>query len=90
MYVEAKGAKASDNSPTKKRKFFDSGQIKDHFGKALVKSLETKVKFPNAIVAIAHPDDKDIRRTIEGTIVLLKNIGIVHFWVGTKSIKLIK
>ena len=90
LYVEAKGAKASDNSPTKKRKFFDSGQIKDHFGKALVKSLETKVKFPNAIVAIAHPDDKDIRRTIEGTIVLLKNIGIVHFWVGTKSIKLIK
>lgn len=90
LYVEAKGAKANDKSPTKKRSFFDSGQIKDHFGKALVKSLETKVKFPNAIVAIAHPDDKDIRRTIESTIVLLRNLGILHFWVGTQSIELIE
>lgn len=88
LYVEAKGAKSSDNSPTKKRKFFDSGQIKDHFGKALVKSLETRIKYPNALVAIAHPEDEDIRRTIGGTIDLLEKIGIIHFWVGRQSIQL--
>lgn len=90
LYVEAKGAKASDNSPTKKRKFFDSGQIKDHYGKALVKALETKVKYPNALVAIAHPEDKDIRRVIGNTIALLRKIGIVHYWVGRQSIQLIE
>lgn len=90
LYVEVKGAKANDNSPTKKRKFFDSGQIKDHFGKALVKSLETKIKYPNALVAIAHPEDKDIRKTIGSTVTFLKKIGIMHFWVGKQSIKLIE
>lgn len=90
LYVEAKGAKASDNSPTKKRKFFDSGQIKDHFGKALVKSLETRIKYPNALVAIAHPEDEDIRRTIGNTITLLEKIGIMHFWVGRQSIQLVE
>jgi len=90
LYVEAKGAKASDKSPTKKRKFFDSGQIKDHFGKALVKSLETRIKYPNALVAIAHPEDKDIRRTIGSTITLLEQIGIMHFWVGRESIQLVE
>ncbi|MBT4704551.1 MAG: DNA/RNA non-specific endonuclease [Flavobacteriales bacterium] len=48
LYVEVKGAKANDKSPTKKRKFFHSGQIKDHYGKALVKSLETMPSLPNA------------------------------------------
>jgi len=90
LYIEAKGAKASDNSPTKKRKFFDSGQIKDHFGKALVKSLETRIKYPDALVAIAHPSDIDIRRTIGSTVVLLEKIGIMHFWVGRQSIQLVE
>lgn len=90
LYVEAKGAKASDNSPTKKRKFFDSGQIKDHFGKALVKSLETRIKYPNALVAIAHPEDKDIRRNIDSTVAFLEKIGIMHFWVGRQSIQLVE
>ena len=87
LYVEAKGAKASDASPTKKLKYFDSGQIKDHFGKAIVKSFETRIKHPNALVAIAHPDDKEIRKTIGNTLNLLKNVGIIHFWVGRETIQ---
>ena len=46
--IEVKGARANDDSPIKKRKFFDSGQIKDHLGKAIVKSLETQKKFKDA------------------------------------------
>ena len=81
LYVEAKGARAGDSSPTKKRKFFDSGQIKDHMGKAIVKSLETQNKYPNAKVAIAHPDDSLIRKVIGGIIPNINKLGIIHFWV---------
>jgi len=89
LYIEAKGAKASNQSPTKRRSYFDSGQIKDHFGKAIVKSLETKIEHPNALVAIAHPDDQDIRRTIGGTIPLIGKLGIMHFWVNKESTQLV-
>jgi predicted Mrr-cat superfamily restriction endonuclease len=86
MFVEVKGAKASDASPTKKRKYFDSGQIKDHFGKAIVKSFETLNDNPKAIVAIAHPDDKQIRNSIGHNIKHINKLGIIHFWVGTDNV----
>ena len=82
LIIEAKGAKANDNSPTKKRKYFDSGQIKDHFGKAIVKSLETQNDFPNAKVGIAHPDDEDIRKAIGGIIKNINELGIIHYWIN--------
>jgi len=81
LFVEAKGAKASDDSPTKKRKFFNSGQIKDHFGKAIVKSLETQLDHPHDIVAIAHPHDADIIKHIGRTASHLGSMGIACFWV---------
>jgi hypothetical protein len=82
LIVEAKGARASDNSPTKRRKHFDSGQIKTHFGKAIVKVLDQKYLNPKNKFAIAHPDDNDIRRTIGHLTPFLKNLGIKHFWVS--------
>jgi len=82
LVVEAKGAKASNNSPTKKREYFDSGQIKTHFGKALVKILDEKYLNPKSKYAIAHPDDKDIRRTIGHLTPFLKSLDIKHFWVS--------
>lgn len=88
MFVEVKGAKASDDSPTKKRKYFDSGQIKDHFGKAIVKSFETLNDQLNAIVAIAHPDDKQIRNCIGDNIQHINKLGIIHFWVGPNRVVL--
>lgn len=88
MFVEVKGAKASDESPTKKRKYFDKGQIKDHFGKAIVKSLETLNDHPDSIVAIAHPDDKDIRNCIGKIIKHINKLGIVHYWVGSNNVEL--
>ena len=77
------GAKASDNSPTKKREKFNSGQIKTHFGKALVKILNEKYLNPNAQFAIAHPNDYDIKKTIGHLIPFLKKLEIDHFWVST-------
>jgi hypothetical protein len=81
LFVEAKGAKASDESPTKKRPYFSSGQIKDHFGKAIVKSIETQLDHPQDIIAIAHPFDPDIIEHIGHTASHLKGIGIGCFWV---------
>lgn len=82
MRIEVKGAKASNDSPTKRRKYFDSGQIKTHFGKALVKAMETRSLYPEGISAIAHPDDEDIRRAIGELIPQLQSLDIVHYWVG--------
>lgn len=85
LIVEAKGAKASDSSPTKIREHFDSGQIKTHFGKAIVKILEEKYKNPKSELAIAHPDDPDLRKTIGHLLPYLKKIGIKHFWVSANG-----
>lgn len=82
LIVEAKGAKAGYNSPTKKREYFDSGQIKTHFGKALVKVLDEKYLNPKSKFAIAHPDDNDIRKSIGHLTPFLRTLGIKHFWVS--------
>jgi hypothetical protein len=85
LIVEAKGAKASESSPTKKRDYFDSGQIKTHFGKAIVKILEEKHKNPKSELAIAHPNDTDLRKTIGHLLPYLKTIGIKHFWISANG-----
>jgi hypothetical protein len=90
LIVEVKGAKAGDNSPTKRRDKFDSGQIKTHFGKALVKVMETKKSFPNDIVAIAHPYDEDIIKSIGDLIPELEKLNIIHFWVKNDGLVLTK
>ena len=81
LIIEAKGAKAGENSPTKRREHFDSGQIKTHFGKAIVKILEEKSLYPEAEFGIAHPDDISIKKAIGHLIPFLKEIKIKHYWV---------
>lgn len=78
LIIEAKGAKANDNSKIKKRDFFSSGQIKTHFGKAIVKLLEEKVKYPDSLIAIASPYDQSLIKAIGQIIPLLKGIKIIH------------
>lgn len=85
LIIEAKGAKASDNAKTKKREKFDSGQIKTHFGKALIKILDEKYKNPEAIFGIAHPDDKDIKKNIQHLIPFIQALGIKHYWVSSNG-----
>lgn len=81
LIIEAKGARSNDYSPTKKRDFFDSGQIKSHFGRALIKIMSEIEKNPNNIYAIAHPDDELIKKTIGKIIPQLENLNIKHYWV---------
>lgn len=82
MFMEVKGAKADDSSPTKKRSHFDSGQVKTHFGKAIVKMLEERFKNPTVTLAIAHPDDENIRKAIGNLTPQLKELNIHHYWVS--------
>lgn len=82
LYIEVKGARAGDNSPTKRREFFDSGQIKTHFGKAIVKVLDDKYLNPKYSFAIAHPEDVGIRKAIGNLTPFLKDLDIRHFWVS--------
>ena len=89
LLVEVKGARANHNSKIKKRPYFDSGQIKDHFGKAIVKSLEVKSEYPDCDIAIAHPEDDLIKKHINKSVQHLKKLEIFHFWVS-KNGKVIK
>lgn len=82
LLIEVKGARANHNSKIKKRSYFDSGQIKDHFGKAIVKSLELKSDNPDCDIAIAHPDDELIKKHLDKSIKHLKQLDIIHFWVS--------
>ena len=82
LLIEVKGARANHNSKIKKRSYFDSGQIKDHFGKAIVKSLEVKSDNPYCDIAIAHPDDELIKKHLDKSIQHLKQLDIIHFWVS--------
>lgn len=85
LYIEAKGAKANIDSPIKKRDHFDSGQIKDHLGKAIVKSIETKIRFPNEIVAIAQPNDEYLKSVSKDVTDYLLNLQIFSFWVNSSG-----
>ena len=91
LLVEVKGARANHNSKIKKRPYFDSGQIKDHFGKAIVKVLELKSDNENCDVAIAHPDDEAIKKHLNKSIKHLNKLDIIHFWVSKNgNVEMIK
>ena len=83
LIVEVKGAKARNEAPTKRRDKFDSGQIKNHFGEAIVKIFREMNNYPEAEFAIAHPEDKDIRRIIGPLIPHLRKLNVKHYWVSS-------
>lgn len=82
LIVEAKGARANEGAHNAVRKYFDSGQLKTHLGKAIVKILEEMSKDPEAKFAIAHPDDEYIRQCIGLPVKHLGKMGIIHYWVA--------
>lgn len=87
IIIEAKGARANINSPIKKRIHFDSGQLKDHLGKAIVKSLETKAENKDSIIAIAHPDEPYVRKVCEKTLNQLLEIDIITIWANKNKVE---
>jgi hypothetical protein len=80
LLIEVKGAKSGADKPI--RKEFDSGQIKTHFGKAVIKAMEMKRDNPNSRIMIAHPNDSDIKKHIESLLPLLTKMDIEHYWVN--------
>ena len=82
LIIEEKGAAASKDASNKAREYFDAGQIKTHFGKAIVQVLQYKAENPDCQYAIAHPDDELIKKHIGKLIPFLKHLNIIHFWVS--------
>ena len=76
LLVEAKGGKGNPKNGPVVREKFDSGQIKDHLGKAIVKVLELKDKNPGALLLIAHPFTEPIFRIVQPIAQQLQVIGI--------------
>lgn len=84
IYIEVKDARPSYKGATKT--VFNNSQITTHFGKAIYqilrrisdnKDYDRKYKY-----AIAHPNDPAVRKIIEKLISLLKDFGIIHYWVN--------
>lgn len=86
LYIEVKGAKASEKAPTKKSDYFNSTQIRTHFGVAIIKAIKTQNRYPKDLVAIAQPDDDYIRKVLDGVVPALKKLNIIHFWVNANGI----
>ena len=82
LLVEAKGAAASKDSANRVREYFDAGQIKTHFGKAIVQVLQYKAENPDFLIAIAHPMDDAIVKQIGQLIPFLIKLDIIHLWVS--------
>ena len=83
LIVKAKGARGNPRSHVTTRKKFDCGQIKTHLGKAIVKVLELKNDYPKALLAIAQPDDPDIRKCLQKVIPEITKLKIKLFWIST-------
>ncbi len=82
LIVEVKGAAGDKEAPNRVREYFGSGQIKTHFGKAIVQVLQYKAESPDCLIAIAHPLDDAIIKQIGNLIPFLKKLDIIHFWVS--------
>lgn len=77
IYVEAKGARGNQSDKNVVRSMFDSGQVKDHLGKAIVKVIELHANDKTASLVILHPQTDLIRKLVDPVGELLKlKIGI--------------
>ena len=79
MVIEAKGAMGKLSHTTRKK--FDSGQIKNHCGEALVKIFEQKIFHPLAEFGIAHPHDEYLMKVLSIIRPEIKKLNIKMYWV---------
>jgi len=79
LVIEAKGAKGKRSNTT--RASFDSGQIRTHFGVAILKVLEEKAKNPNIQIGITQPHDEKILKTLKPILPFMKQLEIKLFLV---------
>lgn len=81
LLVEAKGARGNPKDKNVVREKFDSGQIKDHLGKAIVKAAELKAHHPQAIIEILHTDTDQISKIVEPVARVLLPVGFGFVFV---------
>lgn len=82
LLVEAKGGTSSKASTARFGKAFNTAQASDHVANAVFTAMELASDEPQAIVAIALPDDSGHRRLVDGVERMLERVGIGAFWVG--------
>lgn len=65
LLVEAKGARGNQTDKNVVRSIFDSWQIRDHLGKAIVKVLELRLKHKGANLVVLHTGTDLIRGIVD-------------------------
>ena len=81
LVVEAKGARGNPKLPGVVRSQFDSGQVKDHLGKAIVKVLEQKQAAPSRLFCIAQPASPTIVKISKPIAMELSQLGIYFAFI---------
>lgn len=83
MLVEAKGSRGNPKLPGVRRMEFDTAQIRDHLGKAIVKVIEMRIQEPKARLVIAHPSTDKILRLVVPVAKQLIALNIDFVFVGS-------
>ncbi|WP_413379045.1 hypothetical protein [Alkalihalobacillus sp. 1P02AB] len=79
IWVESKGSTGNDASGDM---VFDSGQIKTHADRQIMKLMEyLNVVDENVLLVLANPDIPRIRGRIAKIDKILDQIGLIQFWV---------
>ena len=81
-FVEAKGATSSKETSKRYGKLFTGSQVKSHIGVALVASFRTLQLYPEALVAMALPNNEGHKSIIEEMITPIMDSGIRGFLVN--------
>ncbi len=89
LLVEAKGARGNPLDKNVVRSKFDSGQIKDHLGKAIVKILELKAQHAvlkkTTRLLILHPATPEIQKILHPISSYLVSAGIELAFINKNS-----
>lgn len=82
LLVEAKGGTSSKANTARFGKAFNTAQTSDHVANAVFTAMELASSEPQAIVAVALPNDSPHLRLVDGIEPMLERLGIGAFWVG--------
>jgi Holliday junction resolvase len=86
LLIEVKGAKGNPKLNTTKNEKFSLSQFNSNLGRAIIKSIKTKLKYPNDIIAIAYPNDEYFKSHFMDIVSFLENIGIYYFLVDEQKV----
>jgi hypothetical protein len=82
LLIEAKGGTSSKGSTARFGKAFNTAQTSDHVANAVFTAMELSSAEPQAVVAVALPDDRPHQRLLDGVEPTLERLGIGALWVS--------